>query len=381
MSKQTLAFLLLISILAQRAIAQVPGVDCLFKAGDGGYACFRIPAVVATKGGGLLAFAEARKRDCGDAGDIDLVLRRSEDGGRNWSPIVVVWDDGGNTCGNPAPVVDGRNGRILLLATWNLGADREPQIIERTSKDTRRVFVMSSSDEGRSWSKPREITAGVKHSEWTWYATGPVNGIQIRKGRLAGRLVIPCDHIEAVTRKYFSHTVHSDDGGETWRLGGSTPTDGVNECTVAEWTDGRLLLNMRNYDGNRFRRTSFSDDGGMTWSEPRIDRSLPEPVCQAAMLRLGMPAGRPVLAFSNPANPSKRVNMTVRWSRDGGRTWPKSETVHPGPSAYSGLVELPGRRLGILFEGGVSSPYEGISWKVLGKPRRTVRRSRDGFPE
>jgi sialidase-1 len=378
MGKPYCLCLLALWCLAREAFTQVPGVPCLFKAGDSGYACFRIPAVIATERGTLLAFAEARRGDCGDAGDIDLVMRRSEDGGRTWSPMAVVWDDEGNTCGNPAPVADKRSGRVLLLTTWNLGADREPQIIDRKSTDTRRVFLLSSSDDGRNWTRPGEITSQVKRPDWTWYATGPGNGIQIREGRHAGRLVIPCDHIESDTRKYFSHTIHSDDGGETWNLGGTTPDDRVNECAVAETGRDRLLLNMRNYDGNRFRRTSSSQDGGMTWSLPLSDTALPEPVCQASMVRLWKAGRKPLLAFSNPANQKKRMNMTVRWSFDGGRRWEVADNVHPGPSAYSSLVELPRRRVGLLFEGGRESPYEGISWKMLDAPRRPGSPSAQG---
>jgi sialidase-1 len=351
-------------------------LDYLFRPGDNGYKCFRIPAVVATKGGAILAFAEARRNHCGDADDIDLVVRRSEDGGRTWSPMAVVWDDGVNTCGNPAPVVDARTGRVLLLSTWNLGADHEPQIIDRSSKDTRRVFILHSDDDGRSWSTAREITKDVKRPDWTWYATGPCNGVQIRKGPHAGRLVIPCDHIEAGSRKYFSHAIYSDDGGDHWRLGGSTPTDQVNECTVAELRKGRLLLNMRNYDASRFRRTSVSDDGGASWSALQRDTSLPEPVCQASLVRLWNAGRKPVLAFSNPASQKGRVNMTVRWSRDGGQSWYASEVVHAGPSAYSNLVELPAGRLGLLYEGGAQKPYDGIAWMVLYSIQQTTGPSR-----
>lgn len=353
--------------------ARSQDLNHLYRPGDNGYKCFRIPAVVTTNSGTILAFAEARRNHCGDADDIDLVVRRSTDGGRTWTPMSVVWDDGPNTCGNPSPVVDRRTGKVLLLSTWNLGSDHENQIIAQTSKDTRRVFVMSSSDDGVSWTKAREITKDVKRPDWTWYATGPCNGIQIRKGRHAGRLVIPCDHIEAGTKKYFSHGVYSDDGGETWVLGGSTPTDQVNECTVAELEKGRLQLNMRNYDDTRFRRTSESADGGLTWSALRKDTSLPEPVCQASLVRLWDAGRKPVLAFSNPASQKGRVNMTVRWSRDGGRSWYASQVVHPGPSAYSNLVELPGGRLGLFYEGGLQKPYEGIAWTVLDSPSRKKR--------
>jgi len=368
MTRMILTFSLFVACLVPCLDVSAQDLNYIFRPGDNGYKCFRIPAVVTTNIGTLLAFAEARRNHCGDADDIDLVMRRSTDGGKSWSPIAVVWDDGANTCGNPAPVIDSRTGRIILVSTWNLGSDREPMIIDGKSRYTRRVFVLSSSDDGLSWSSARDITSSAKRPDWTWYATGPCNGIQLRNGRQAGRLVIPCDHIEAGTKKYYSHTIHSDDGGETWSMGGTTPTDQVNECTVAELQRGRLLLNMRNYDANRFRRKTLSKDGGATWSALRPDTALPEPVCQGSLLRLWDAGRKPVLAFSNPANQKARVNMTVRWSLDGGRSWAASQVVHAGPSAYSNLVELPGGRLGLIFEGGAQKAYEGIAWTVLDSP-------------
>lgn len=335
----------------------------LFTAGENGYKCFRIPAIVKTNKGILLAFAEARKNGCGDAGDIDLVMRRSNDDGKTWSAMQIVWDDGGNTCGNPAPVVDRRTGKVLLLSTWNLGTDHEPMIIDQTSKDTRRIFVLSSSDDGSSWSPAREITDNVKLKDWTWYATGPVNGIQVLNGKYKNRLIIPCDHIEARTKKYFSHTIHSDDGGETWKLGGSTPSDQVNESTIAELKKGKLLLNMRNYNQLRARQTSTSSDGGETWSALMSDTSLIEPICQASLLRLGNK--NPVLAFSNPANTKQRVGMTIKFSYDLGRTWTGKLVLWEGPAAYSNLVQLEDGRLACFFEGGKRSAYEGIAFTTF----------------
>lgn len=367
-----IAISLLITVVDLRG--QSNNLNYLYKAGDNGYKCFRIPAIVTTTKGTLLAFAEARKNHCGDADDIDLVVRRSQDGGQTWSPMQVIWDDGGNTCGNPAPIVDERTGRILLLSTWNLGTDHESQIINQTSKDTRRIFILHSDDDGNNWSKAREITKDVKQPDWTWYATGPCNGIQIRKGPHAGRLIMPSDHIEAGSKKYYSHAIYSDDGGDNWKLGGSTPTDQVNECTVAEVLKGNLLLNMRNYNQVRFRQTSLSADGGQTWSALRQDTALPEPVCQASLIRLWDAGRKPVLAFSNPASQKGRVNMTVRWSFDGGISWPVSKVVHPGPAAYSNLVELPGRKLGLFFEGGQKSAYDGIAWTMLDAPGKPSRK-------
>ncbi len=131
---------------------------------------------------------------------------------------------------------------------------------------------MKSIDDGKTWSAAKEITPQVKRKNWTWYATGPCHGIQLEKEEHKGRLVIPCDHIEAETGKYFSHVIFSDDYGETWQLGGATPQDQVNECTVAELPDGKLMLNMRNYDRTqKARKISISDDGGQTWGELYAD--------------------------------------------------------------------------------------------------------------
>ena len=128
--------------------SRTPSPNYIFTAGEAGYACFRIPAVLATASDNLLAFAEGRKRGCSDTGDIDLVVKRSEDNGKTWSALQVVWDSGENTSGNPAPVLDAQTGTIHLLSTWNRGEDREPQIIDQTAVDTRRIYILSSLDDG-----------------------------------------------------------------------------------------------------------------------------------------------------------------------------------------------------------------------------------------
>lgn len=332
----------------------------VFISGEEGYACFRIPAIVQTAGGELLAFAEGRTNGCSDTGDIDLVMKRSTDGGQHWGRLQVVWDDSTNTCGNPAPVVDATDGRIFLLSTWNLGIDHESEIIAQASEDTRRVYVMQSADEGESWSEAREITASVKDSSWTWYATGPGSGIQLQQPPHAGRLMVACDHIEAGSKRYFSHVIYSDDHGQSWQLGGSTPRDQVNECEVAELSDGRLMLNMRNYDRTqRQRQVAYSEDGGQSWQRQRHDTSLVEPICQASLQAYARD-GQHWLFFSNPASEEGRVNMSVRLSRDEGRHWQDSIVLTSGPSAYSDLVVLGRGKIGCLYERGEAGPYERI---------------------
>jgi len=185
----------------------------------------------------------------------------------------------------------------------------------------------------------------------------------LQRGPHKGRLVIPCDHIEADTKRYYSHVIYSDDHGHTWRLGGSTSTDQVNECQVVELADGRLMLNMRNYDRRqKHRAVSISEDGGMTWGPLQHDPVLIEPICQASFIRYTCAddEGKNRLLFSNPAHTDQRVNMTLRVSYDEGQTWPVGKSLHSGPSAYSDLAVLPDGTIGCLYEQGKAHPYEQI---------------------
>lgn len=339
------------------------GLNYIFRERTDGYSCYRIPAIIKAQDGTLLAFAEARKANCKDEGDIDLVLKRSADGGKTWGPMQMVWDDGGNTCGNPAPVVDQNTGKIHLLMTWNLGEDHIGEINNATSKDTRRVYYTSSSDNGSTWAAAKEITASVKRPEWGWYATGPCHGLQISKGPYQGRLVIPCDYIEVgPNRKGYSHVIYSDDAGASWQIGGISPPEaGGNESTVAELSDGRLMLNMRN--GSTARKVVTSADGGLSWTGLRSDYALVEPVCQGSLVSHKVNNVH-TLFFSNPAS-SSRTNMTIKMSVNDGVSWSKSYGVHAGPSAYSDLVMVADDQVGIFYEGGISKPYEGIAFKIV----------------
>lgn len=367
--KKTL-FVLIISLLVfhyYESASQVQvaerKLNYLFESGAGGYNTFRIPALITTKKGTILAFAEGRKNTLSDTGDIDVVMKRSEDNGKTWSELIVIWDDEENVCGNPAPVQDAKTGKIFLLSTWNLGQDHESRIIDQTSIDTRRIYLIVSEDDGLTWSEPSEITTSVKLSNWTWYATGPCHGIQVQAGEYKGRLIIPCDHIEAGTGKYFSHIIYSDNSGKTWNLGGTTPQDQVNECTLAELSGGKLMLNMRNYDRTqKTRKVSESNDGGLTWSNIWSDQVLIEPICQASLLNHPK---KKMLFFTNPANENSRINMTLRISYDEGKTWSVTKVLHEGPSAYSDITLLKSGELGLFYEAGMRIPYEGIVFQKV----------------
>lgn len=330
-----------------------------FTAGREGYHTFRIPAVVVSARGTVLAFCEGRRNGPGDSGDIDTVLRRSFDGGETWEALQLVADHGPDTIGNPAPVVDRETGTISLLLTRNPGEDRQDAIEAGTSREARTVWLCRSEDDGASWSPPVEISATTRRPDWGWYATGPCNGIQLR----GGRLVIPCHHAPRGSHVQQSHVLFSDDHGATWQLGGVVAPN-TGESTVAELSDGALMLSIRSHPRlTGCRAVTISRDGGHTWSVPVRDETLVDPGCQGSLLSLG--ADRQHLLFSNPAS-DRREKLTVRLSTDDGRSWPVARELYAGPAGYSCLTALPDGSIGCLYERGVERSREEIAFAVFG---------------
>ncbi len=343
----------------------------LFVSGTGGYLRYRIPALALGQGGAVLAFCEARQHTGHDSDQIDLLLRRSLDGGRTFGPIHCVAHEDGWVCGNPAPVLDRDTGVLWLLFCKNRKEDRERRIIRGGLPRT--VWVTHTPDDGATWAEPREITAAVKRPEWAWYATGPGHGIQLQ----SGRLLIPCDHSltspdEGTEAPYFAHVIYSDDHGRTWALGGST-VEGANESTAVETVDGRLYLNSRNAPasllersgGSRppdqpyYRAYAWSADGGDTFSIVRHDPALPEPVCQASLCRLTDERrhDRNRVLFVNPAS-RRRENLTVRLSYDECRTWPVARTLYAGLAGYADLGVAADGTIGCLYEQRAEDAFE-----------------------
>ena len=329
----------------------------LFRAGDGGYHTYRIPAIITTPEGTLLAFCEGRRNSRNDSGDIDLLVRRSLDGGETWSGVEVIADHGEDTIGNPTPVIDRDTGVVWLLLTKNPGDATGKQLMSGYEAGTRTVWVTHSRDDGQTWAPATEITASTKKPGWTWYATGPGVGIQLRNGRL----LIPCDHRKEDSQLSYSHVIYSDDHGEAWQIGGETGAKN-NECQLIERWDGSLLLNMRSNHGKNRRSLATSDDGGLSWSDFSFDETLIEPRCQASLLRLDPPgSGGNRVLFSNPAS-TERENMTVRLSHDDGATWPDAKVLHTGPAAYSSLAVLADGLIACLYERGEQDRYEQITF-------------------
>lgn len=326
----------------------------VFAEGEDGYAKVRIPAIVATKTGKLLAFAEGRTG--GDSGPIDLVMKSSTDDGGTWSDIKILWDDGDNTCGNPCPVVDQETGTVWLLLTWNKGSDHEAEIMSGKSEDVRHVYVMSSDDDGVSWSEPKKISQTTRRDHWRWYATGPGNGIQLTRGKHVGRLLIPCnhsDHTDPKEHPYRSHVIYSDDHGVSWKLGGIQEAK-TNESGVVELSDGRVLQQMRSYHDRGLRAMAVSEDGGESWGKVYLDEALNTPVCQANILRYSWPETKDakvanLILFSSPRGKG-RQQMTVWISQDDGKTWPEQRLIYTGGAGYSNLVVLSDGQVGLLYE-------------------------------
>jgi sialidase-1 len=325
----------------------------LFISGQGGYHTYRIPALLATARGTLLAFCEGRRHSRSDSGEIDILLRRSADGGESWSAPQLVASGGGDTMGNPAPVLDRDTGVIWLPLTFNRADGPESMIME--GRAPRTVFLTHSADDGRTWAPVSEITAQVKRPDMAWYATGPGHGIQLR----SGRLLIPCDHTLGLGRDHarlgYAHVIYSDDHGATWQLGGRAQA-GTNECMAVETMNGAVYLNCRNYVGDKRRAYAWSRDGGLSFPETGWDEQLIEPICQASIIRHSTGG----VIFANPAS-TARERFTVRLSRDECRTWSAGRLLHPGPAAYSDLAVRGDGAICCLYERGEASPYETLT--------------------
>lgn len=331
------------------------GVD-LRDAGDDDAAVYRIPGIATTNRGTLIAVYDVRWRSGGDLpGDIDVGMSRSLDGGRNWEPMQIILDMGDDPAhrhdgvGDPAILVDRETGSIWVAATWSHG-DRAwrgsgPGL---TPDETGQLVLTRSDDDGRTWSRPFNITRQVKRPEWCYLLQGPGGGISMRDGTL----VFAAQFQDTPENGRIPHStiLFSRDHGKTWQLGtGAKPN--TTESQVVELEDGVLMLNMRDNSGGS-RSVFTTRDLGQTWEEHSTSRSaLVDPVCNAALVAAG---GRTLL-FANPAVPrAPRRRMTIKASTDLGVTWPETHQLllDEGQSAgYPSMTMIDAKTVGILFEG------------------------------
>jgi len=343
---------------AQIVAEETPFQTDVFVGGEGGYHAYRIPSLIVTPSGALLVFCEARKANLSDDGDIDLLLRRSDDNGRTWLKPQLIVEEGGDArikFGNPTAFVDHETKTVWV-------AVNRDYLDQKGARQGGSLLLLRSNDDGKTWSKPIDITEQVKLPDWGHYAFGPGLGIQLMHGADRGRLVVPANFRESFDKRQpsWSHVIYSDDHGKTWRRGGKLGKF-TNECQVAEVLEhgkSALLFNARNHWGrggvpakSGHRLIARSTDGGLTWSDDLMDRALSDPPCQASLFRFGWEQSgeKSLLLFANPAGPGRKA-LTIRGSTDEGRTWPHAKTVYPGSSAYSCMARLADGRIGMIYE-------------------------------
>ena len=331
--------------------ADDPGFErhTAFRGGEDGYHTYRLPVMVTTDKDTLLVFCDGRKDHAGDLGTtIEPVVRRSADGGKTWEPMQVLHHAPKGKrakIGNGTAVFDAKTKKVHFVYCYDL----------------KRAFVVTSSDDGKTFSKPRKITEAFREfpRPWEYFATGHVHGIQAKSGRLIFPIWLSNvpRHTEGKLkdkRIFQVGIIYSDDGGETFHAGGLVSTDefrALNESVLYEASDGSLRFNHRGA-GKGARAVSQSDDGGMTWSKPRLDKQLLCPTCQATALAIRGEDGTDRVFFFNPASKKARERMTVRMSLDNGKTWPVKKFVDAGKGGYSDMAADSKGNLYVVYESG-----------------------------
>ncbi len=361
-------------------------LQALFTNGEEGYACYRIPAIVRATDGSIIAFAEGRVQDCGDFGHVDIVYKKSTDAGASWTPLRKLLDHESPQVGNPAPVVltetGDHQGRIITYYNTGIASEWDT----RNGKGLREVWYSYSDDHGTAWSAPVNITTQVHRpnrpdinaeyayqEDWRSYALTPGHGIQLHHGPHKGRIFIAANHSagppEDDFAEYRSHAFYSDNEGSSYTLSDDIDVPSSNEAIAAQLSDGRVMMNIRQQNGEERRRLiALSDDGGASWQDIHFDQDLVDPVCQASLLAYRSSDEGDWLIFSNPESTTDRERMTIKLSQDDGKSWTVKKLIDAGPSAYSDLVQIDDH-VGLLYEagndGGINFAKMNLQWLVL----------------
>ena len=347
----------------------------VFRSGDDGYVSYRIPAIVQLTSGVLVAFCEGRVASEDDFGNIDIVYKTSKDGGKTWGKLRIAVDYDSLQAGNSAPVVDVldpqfRQGRIFLF--FNTGNNQEWKV--RSGNGLREAWYITSIDGAETWSEPINITAQVHRprqphlnpkynfsEDWRTYANTPGHGFQFVSGPHKGRIYIAANHNygdpQPNNTDWNAHAYYSDDHGKSFKLSQNVPFPGSNESTAAQIGPNSVFMSSRNQSlSPKQRIISISHDGGQTWVSSAADPTLPDPINQAAVL--SWKRGKKfILAHINAADHTARNHLTLRLSKDHGKTWYFNKLVARAPagykgaySAYSDIVLINKKKIGILYE-------------------------------
>lgn len=360
-----LCLTIMVALAPEAGAATEPQFSDVFVAGRDGFPAIRIPSVVVTTKGTVLAIAEGRAFAQADQANNKIILKRSFDGGATWGALQLIANDGANCLNNPCTVVDQPSGRVIVMFQSYPANHRERDGTIKPGldgPDIVRNYVITSSDDGATWSPMRDVTRSTKHAAGvTIMASGPGIGIQLRRSvHHLGRILMPFN--EGPFGRWNVLAVFSDDGGQTWQVGEPAPgccvtnpagkiISLVNEVQMVELSDGSVMLNSRKWGGQALRKIAVSQDGGRTWSKIEEEPALRDNGCMASIFRYSFAgkAERNCLLFSNPDS-AKRENGAIRASYDDGRAWPVKKVLWPGSFAYSVLTRLPDGAIGCLFE-------------------------------
>ncbi len=332
----------------------------LRKANDDGVNTYRIPGMATTDKGTLISVYDIRYDNSRDLpANIDVGMNRSTDGGKTWEPMKIIMDMGNpgenSGIGDPAILFDPVTKRIWVAALWSKGnrsiAGSEPGL----SPDITGQFVLvSSDDDGKTWSKPYSITSQVKNPKWHLYFNGPGNGIAMENGTL----VFPSQYWDESKKPGIPHSaiIYSKDHGKTWKSGIGAKSN-TTESQVVETTPGTLMLNMRDNRG-KYRSIATTKDLGASWLEHHTSyQALPDPVCMASIIKARVSVKgklQDVLFLSNASSQTARKDITIKASLDLGETWlPANELMLDERLSYgySALTKIDDETIGILYEG------------------------------
>lgn len=336
-------------------------------AGDDGSAAFRIPGLVTSNEGTLLGVYDVRYNSSVDLQEhIDIGLSRSTDGGQTWErmriPMAFGEYDGlpsaQNGVGDPSILVDTKTNTIWIVAAWTHGMGNQRAWWSSHQgmdlNNTAQLVMVKSTDDGKTWSEPINITEQVKLPEWYFLLQGPGRGITMSDGTL----VFPIQFIDK-TRIPNAGIMYSKDGGKTWKIHNHARTN-TTEAQVAEVEPGVLMLNMRDNRGGS-RAVYTTTDLGKTWKEHESSRTaLREPVCMASLISVKAEdnvLGKDILIFSNPNSTSQRKDITIKISFDGGYTWSEENQILLDEGynwGYSCLTMVDKETIGILYESSVA---------------------------
>lgn len=329
----------------------------VYRPGDYDSKFYRIPAIVTAKDGSLVTVADKRIEHNGDLpAKIDVVSRRSTDGGKTWSDYVTVaaHDEVGG-CGDPALVVDEKSGDILAIFSHGNGL---------WQKEPAHISVARSTDNGKTWGKMVDINPQILTTDPN--GKQPIKCISAfassgRATQLAnGRIMFPLVVREDGNPHFKVYAIYTDDAGKNWKVSKNPATCDGDESKIVQLGDGTVIMSIRNRFGS-LRKFSFSKDNGETWSNPVPVEGLPDPRCNGDIIRYNRD-GKDLLLQSLPGDPRGRNNVAIYVSKDGGKTWPIKKTVVTIPSAYSSMTILPDGSIGILTEESANNHYSYDIW-------------------